>query len=69
MNRGRRPNQGRGTTNKHEQGSVKHPHLCVTLIDIGTYIGTSTYNNNRNNILYNRNLLRNERGKILCSTR
>ena len=29
MNGGRRPNQGRGTANKHEQGRGKHPHLRV----------------------------------------
>ena len=40
MNGGRRPNQGRGTANKHEQGRGKHPHLSrrgtiqITMINI-----------------------------------
>ena len=40
LNWGRRPNQGRGTANKHEQGRGKHPHLSslgtiqITMISI-----------------------------------
>ena len=40
MNRGRRPNQGRGTANQNEPGRGKHPHLSrrgtiqITMINI-----------------------------------
>ena len=40
MNGGRRPNQGRGTANQHEQGRGKHPRLSrrgtiqITMINI-----------------------------------
>ena len=40
MNWGKRPNQGRGTANKHEQGRGKRPHLSrlgtiqITMISI-----------------------------------
>ena len=37
MNGGRRPNQGRGTANKHEPGRGKHPRDRVLQI-IGVYI-------------------------------
>ena len=41
MNRGRRPNQGRGTANQNEPGRGKHPHhlsrrgtIQITMINI-----------------------------------
>ena len=34
MNWGKRPNQGRGTANKHEQGRGKRPHFRLGTIQI-----------------------------------
>ena len=52
MNGGRRPNQGRGTANKHEPGRGKHPRdRVLQIIRVYIYIFYYIYNIYINNII------------------